>query len=68
MLFLPHCNFGTEYERAMLAKELKVPVLLWGSLDERSKPDGTRLRDTQCGLFAIGKVLRREDLASNLLI
>ena len=28
-LFLPHCNFGTEYECARLAKELGVPVLLW---------------------------------------
>lgn len=58
-LFLPHCNFGTEYECARLAKELKVPVLLWGPLDERPEPDGTRLRDSQCGLFATGKVLRR---------
>lgn len=30
-----------------------------GPLDERPEPDGTRLRDTQCGLFATGKVLRR---------
>lgn len=58
-LFLPHCNFGTEYECARLAKELNVPVLLWGPLDERPESDGTRLRDTQCGLFATGKVLRR---------
>ena len=58
-LFLPHCNFGTEYECARLAKELGMPVLLWGPLDERPEPDGTRLRDTQCGLFATGKVLRR---------
>ena len=58
-LMLPHCNFGTEYVCARLAKELGVPVLLWGPLDERPEPDGTRLRDTQCGLFATGKVLRR---------
>ena len=58
-LFLPHCNFGTEFECARLAKELNVPVLLWGPLDERPEADGTRLRDTQCGLFATGKVLRR---------
>ncbi len=58
-LFFPHCNFGTEFECARLAKELNVPVLLWGPLDERPEPDGTRLRDTQCGLFATGKVLRR---------
>ena len=58
-LFLPHCNFGTEYVTAKLAKEMGVPVLLWGPLDERPEEDGTRLRDTQCGLFATGKVLRR---------
>ena len=58
-LFLPHCNFGTEFLCARLAKDLGVPVLLWGPLDERPEPDGTRLRDTQCGLFATGKVLRR---------
>jgi L-fucose isomerase-like protein len=58
-LFIPHCNFGTEYECARLAKAMGVPVLLWGPLDERPMEDGTRLRDTQCGLFATGKVLRR---------
>lgn len=58
-LFLPHCNFGTEYECAMLAKDLNVPVLLWGPLDDRPDENGRRLRDTQCGLFATGKVLRR---------
>lgn len=58
-LFIPHCNFGTEYECARLAKDLGVPVLLWGPLDERPEENGVRLRDTQCGLFATGKVLRR---------
>ncbi len=29
-LFLAHENFGTEYECARLAKDLNVPVLLWG--------------------------------------
>lgn len=58
-LFLPHCNFGTEYVCARLAKELNVPVLLWGPRDERPDENGIRLRDSQCGLFATGKVLRR---------
>lgn len=58
-LLLAHCNFGTEYLCVRLAKKLNVPVLLWGPLDERPEPDGVRLRDTQCGLFATGKVLRR---------
>ena len=58
-LFLPHCNFGTEYVCARLAKALNVPVLLWGPRDESPDENGIRLRDTQCGLFATGKVLRR---------
>lgn len=58
-LFVPHTNFGTEYEVARLAKDLNVPVLLWGPRDERPDENGVRLRDSQCGLFATGKVLRR---------
>ncbi|MCF0106763.1 MAG: L-fucose/L-arabinose isomerase family protein [Holdemanella sp.] len=58
-LFFPHGNFGTEYEVCRLAKALNVPVLLWGPRDERPEPNGVRLRDSQCGLFATGKVLRR---------
>ena len=58
-LFVPHGNFGTEYEVARLAKGLNVPVLLWGPRDERPDENGIRLRDSQCGLFATGKVLRR---------
>ncbi len=58
-LLLAHCNFGTEYVCARLAKKLGLPVLLWGPLDERPDENGVRLRDTQCGLFATGKVLRR---------
>ncbi len=58
-LLLAHCNFGTEFVCARLAKKLNVPVLLWGPLDERPEENGVRLRDTQCGLFATGKVLRR---------
>ncbi len=58
-LFIPHCNFGSEHSCAKVAKELNVPVLLWGPRDEAPLEDGSRLRDTQCGLFATGKVLRR---------
>ncbi|MDR1106129.1 MAG: L-fucose/L-arabinose isomerase family protein [Treponema sp.] len=58
-LFIPHCNFGTEYAAARLAKEMGVPVLLWGPRDEAPDEKGIRLRDSQCGLFATGKVLRR---------
>lgn len=58
-LFIANVNFGTEYSVARLAKKLNVPVLLWGPKDEHPAKDGSRLRDSQCGIFAIGKVLRR---------
>lgn len=58
-LFVPHGNFGTEFLVAKLAKRLNVPVLLWGPRDDAPGKDGVRSRDTQCGLFATGKVLRR---------
>jgi len=58
-VFFPHCNFGTEDTVARVAKALGKPVLLWGPRDEAPLENGMRLRDTQCGLFATGKVLRR---------
>jgi len=58
-VFMPHCNFGTEGACGMIGKKLGVPVLLWGPRDEAPLPDGTRLRDTLCGLFASSKVLRK---------
>lgn len=58
-VFFPHCNFGTEDAVAKVAKKVGKPVLLWGPRDEDPLEDGTRLRDTQCGLFATGKILRR---------
>lgn len=58
-IFFPHCNFGTEDTVAKVAKKVGKPVLLWGPRDEDPLEDGSRLRDTQCGLFATGKILRR---------
>jgi L-fucose isomerase-like protein len=58
-LFCPHCNFGTEDAVCKLAADLRKPLLLWGPRDEAPLPSGERLRDTQCGLFATSKVLRR---------
>ena len=40
-IMLCHANFGTEYVCARLARELGLPVLLWGPRDERPEPDGT---------------------------
>lgn len=58
-IFMPHCNFGTEGAVGMIARKLDVPVLLWGPRDEAPLPDGRRLRDSLCGLFASSKVLHK---------
>ena len=65
---LIHCNFGQEEAAAKLAKELDKPVLLWGPRDPSPESDtsgktGPRDYDTQCGMFACTKVLRRFGVA-----
>ena len=61
-LFLPHCNFGTEGAAGLIAKEMGLPVLLWGPRDEAPLPDGARLRDSLCGCFASSRVLQLMDI------
>ena len=61
-LFFPHCNFGSESRVAQVARALGVPVLLWGPRDDMPDDTGLRSRDSQCGLFATGKVLRRHNV------
>lgn len=58
-VFMPHCNFGTEGAVGMIGRNLGLPVLLWGPRDEAPLPDGTRLRDSLCGLFASSNVLHK---------
>ncbi len=58
-LFMPHCNFGTEGAVGMIGKKLNVPTLVWGPRDEAPLADGSRLRDTLCGMFASTKVLKK---------
>jgi L-fucose isomerase-like protein len=58
-IFSPHCNFGTESAVAMVAQKINKPFLLWGPRDEAPLSNGSRLRDTQCGLFATSKILQR---------
>ena len=61
-IFFPHCNFGSENRVAQVAKALNVPVLIWGPRDDYPDSEGLRSRDSQCGLFATGKVLRRHNV------
>ncbi len=58
-LFFPFCDFGQEEAVAKLAKEVRVPVLIWGPRDEMPVGMEWRPTDTQCGLFAASKVLQR---------
>jgi len=58
-IFIINCNFGNEEACGRVAKEMGVPVLLWGPQDMVFEPDGMRYTDCQCGLFAISKQLRR---------
>jgi len=67
-LFFPHCNFGTEDSVARIAKKLNKPTLLWGPRDEAPLENGMRLRDTQCGLFATGKILRRFNVPFSYIV
>ncbi len=67
-VFFPHCNFGSENRVAQVARALNVPVLLWGPRDDAPDISGLRSRDSQCGLFATGKVLRRHNIPFTYLI
>ena len=58
-VFAPHVNFGTEEVVCQLARSVGKPLLIWGPRDESPLPDGTRLRDTQCGMFATANVLKK---------
>ncbi len=58
-LFMPHCNFGTEGAVGIIGRDTGAPVLLWGPRDEAPQSDGTRLRDSLCGLLASSKVLHK---------
>ena len=56
-LFFPFCDFGCEEVVASVAKEFKLPTLIWGSRDKVSTFT-KREKETQCGVFAATKVLR----------
>jgi len=67
-IFAPHCNFGTEDAVAAAARAVGKPVLLWGPRDGVPTADGERLTDSQCGLFATSKVLRRFGVKFSYLV
>ena len=61
-IFIMNCNFGNEEAAGRIAKEMGLPVLLWGPRDTIIEADGTRYTDSQCGLFAISNQLRRANI------
>ena len=61
-LFIVNCNFGEERVAAEVASALSLPTLLWGPRD-RHFENGKRYTDTQCGLFAISKGLKRNGVS-----
>lgn len=67
-VFAAHCNFGEETAVGRVCKLLGKPILLWGTRDEAPGPNGGRDRDTQCGLFATSKLLRRLRLPFTYII
>ena len=67
-LFAPHCNFGCENAVAQVARRVQKPLLLWGPRDEAPLPNGERLRDSQCGLFATSKVLQRYNVTFTYIV
>lgn len=58
-LFCPHLNFGAEDAVAKIGKGFGKPLLLWGPRDDSPDARGNRCTDSQCGLFATGKVLQQ---------
>jgi L-fucose isomerase-like protein len=55
-LFIPFCDFGCEEVVVGVAKQFKLPTLIWGTRDKVSTFE-KRQKETQCGLFAATKVL-----------
>ena len=56
-LIFPHCNFGQEEAVGRLAKDMNLPVLIWGPRDGCPKGLEWRPTDSQCGMFATTKLL-----------
>jgi L-fucose isomerase-like protein len=67
-VFAAHCDFGSELAVGRVCKALGKPVLLWGPRDDAPAPDAFRERDTQCGLFATSKLLRRLGLPFTYIV
>lgn len=58
-VFILMCNFGCEEAVGRVCRRLKKPVFLWGARDKAIAEDGSRSTDTQCGLFASSRILKR---------
>lgn len=61
-IFIINCNFGNEEAAGKIARLMNVPVLLYAPRDLKFEADGTRYTDAQCGVFAISKQLKRQNI------
>lgn len=61
-IFLINCNFGNEEAAGKIAHLMNLPVLLYAPRDDKFDADGTRYTDSQCGVFAISKQLKRRNV------
>ena len=67
-IFLPFCDFGEETVAAGIASKFQVPVLVWGARDKYPNSFEQRGRDTQCGIIAATKVLRRSGVKYSYIV
>ena len=61
-IFMINCNFGNEEAAGKIAHLMGLPVLLYAPRDDKFDADGTRYTDSQCGVFAISKQLKRRNV------
>lgn len=58
-LFFPFCDFGEEQPVAEVARAFHLPTLVWGERDAYPNTYEKRGKDTQCGMFAATRVMKR---------
>lgn len=62
-ILLINANFGNEEAAGRLAKLMQLPTAIWAPRDNYFDPaDGQRKTDSQCGLFAVSRILQRNHI------
>ena len=67
-IFIINSNFGNEEVAAMVTKELGLPLLLWGPLDDVFEPDGQPPhRQPMWALFGVSRQMQRYGVSLAIL-